>query len=169
MPILIASGDGASIESNAWVSFAIQMRVNAESITVDGAPVPTSGVLRRFDPPTGPGVRVDTHVHAGYTISPRYDSLIAKVIVHGSNLVHATVRSAAALESMVIDGVGTNVDLLHGIVSSVPFAQGPWDTGFIPSQLQALLSHRRPAGQAERPTDEMSHDGKGPAVPNVRA
>jgi acetyl/propionyl-CoA carboxylase alpha subunit/acetyl-CoA carboxylase carboxyltransferase component len=122
---------------------AIQLRVNAESLGPDGAPVPSTGQLGRFTLPTGPGVRVDTHGYPGYRVSPRYDTLLAKIIVHGPDLAQATARAATALAETDIAGVATNADLLHGIVSSQAFLAGPWDTGFIAGHLAELRAHRR--------------------------
>ena len=122
---------------------AIQVRVNAETLGPDGAPVPSTGQLSRFTLPTGPGVRVDTHGYPGYRIGPRYDPLLAKIIVHGPDLTQAAARAAAALEETVIAGVATNADLLHGIVSSEAFHAGPWDTGFVAEHLEELRTHRR--------------------------
>jgi acetyl/propionyl-CoA carboxylase alpha subunit/acetyl-CoA carboxylase carboxyltransferase component len=123
---------------------AIQVRVNAETLDDDGAPRPSTGQLTRFDLPTGPGVRIDTHGYLGYHVSPRYDSLLAKIIVHGSDLAQATARVRAALDELVIAGVSTNADLLHGIVSSPDFRAGRWDTGFVAGHLDELRAHHRP-------------------------
>jgi acetyl/propionyl-CoA carboxylase alpha subunit/acetyl-CoA carboxylase carboxyltransferase component len=122
---------------------AIQFRVNAETLGPDGDPVPSTGELSRFDLPAGPGVRVDTYGYPGYHISPRYDPLLAKIIVHGPDLARATARAKAALAETVIAGVATNADLLHGIASSGAFLAGPWDTGFVAEHLAELRAHRR--------------------------
>ena len=122
---------------------AIQVRVNAETLGPDGHPVPGAGQLSRFTLPTGPGVRVDTHGYPGYRVSPRYDPLLAKIIVHGPDFAQATARARAALEETVIAGVATNLDLLHGIVSAEAFRAGPWDTGFVAGHLKELRAHRR--------------------------
>ncbi|MGV9868008.1 carboxyl transferase domain-containing protein, partial [Rhodococcus koreensis] len=123
---------------------AIQVRVNAETLGADGVPVPSAGILRRFEMPSGPGVRVDTYGFRGYRTSPRYDSLLAKVIVHGEDLPRACARTIGALEELAIDGVATNADLLHGIVASEEFRSAPWDTGFIARNIGRLLEHIRP-------------------------
>ncbi|MBS0405095.1 MAG: hypothetical protein JSS17_01835 [Proteobacteria bacterium] len=144
---------------------AIQVRVNAETLDANGSPVPSAGTLRRFDMPAGPGVRVDTYGYRGYRTSPRYDSLLAKVIVHGANLKQATVRMGAALEECAIDGVATNLDLLHAIVSSSVFVSDPWDTGFIAQHLASLRGHRRPQVFA----DEASSEEQGNAAAKLPA
>lgn len=136
---------------------AIQVRVNAETLDADGAPVPSAGTLQRFDMPAGPGVRVDTYGYRGYRTSPRYDSLLAKVIVRGADLGQATTRMGAALEDCAIDGVATNLDLLHGIVSSPAFVSDPWNTDFIPRHFASLRDHRRPhASAAEESRAELA-------------
>ncbi|MET8815510.1 carboxyl transferase domain-containing protein [Streptomyces sp. NPDC004549] len=137
---------------------AVQVRVNAETLGGDGTPVPSAGVLRRYEMPTGPGVRVDTYGYRGYRTSPRYDSLLAKVVVQGADLSQACARTVAALEELVIDGVATNADLLHGIVSSSAFRSAPWDTGFIADHIDHLLRHARPSGgEEEHAEQEESH------------
>ncbi|KAF0805156.1 carbamoyl-phosphate synthase L chain ATP-binding protein [Alcanivorax xiamenensis] len=124
--------------------FAVQARVNLETLDVDGSPRPGSGVIHGFALPSGPGLRVDTYGYAGYRVSPRYDSLIAKVIGHGDDFVTAARRTAAALAEFGIEGVPTNLDLVHGIVTEPDFVRGRFDTGYLDQNLPALLSHRRP-------------------------
>lgn len=132
---------------------AIQVRVNAETLGPDGAPVPSAGVLRRFEMPSGPGVRVDTYGYQGYRTNPRYDSLLAKVIAHGADLSRACARAEGALEELEIDGVATNADLLHGIVSSQRFRTIQWDTGFIAANIEQLITHTRPSAATPEETD----------------
>jgi pyruvate carboxylase len=89
---------------------AIQLRVCTETIAPDGSVRPTGGTLAAFDPPSGPGVRVDHAAYAGYTTSPRYDSLLAKVIVHAPSaaFADAIARADRALAELRVDGVATN-------------------------------------------------------------
>ncbi|MGW6485299.1 carboxyl transferase domain-containing protein [Streptomyces sp. NPDC055059] len=138
---------------------AVQVRVNAETLDEDGTPVPSAGVLRRFEMPTGPGVRVDTYGYRGYRTSPRYDSLLAKVVVHGADLSQACSRTVGALEELVIDGIATNTDLLHGIVSSPSFRSAPWDTRFIADNIEHLLLHARPSSGGEDEAEQ--EEGRG--------
>ncbi|KXP04873.1 acetyl-CoA carboxylase family protein [Tsukamurella tyrosinosolvens] len=146
-------------EAPAPRGLAIQVRVNAETLGSDGAPVPSAGVLGRFEMPSGPGVRIDTYGYRGYRTSPRYDSLLAKVIVHGEDLQRAGARAIAALEELVIDGVATNADLLHGILSSREFWAAPWDTGFIARNIGDLVGHIRPRGaESQEPGPEIEQD-----------
>lgn len=124
--------------------FAVQARVNLETMAADGAPQPSSGTIGAFVLPSGPGVRVDTYGVPGYRVSPRYDSLIAKVIGRGQDFADAAARTAGALAEFVITGVPTNLDLLHGIVTDPDFTDGELTTDFIPTHLAGLIEHRRP-------------------------
>jgi pyruvate carboxylase len=95
---------------------SIQLRVNAETMGSDGMVIPSMGTLRTFDPPVGPGARVDTCGYASYTISPLYDSLLAKVIVTGNSLSDALVLARRALAEFRIDGVACNLDFLASVL-----------------------------------------------------
>ncbi len=110
---------------------AIQTRVNMETMDADGSVVPTAGTLAAFSPPSGPGVRVDTFGRAGLTPSPRYDSLLAKVItrVRGSSMFSAAVRKAqTALDEFGIEGIRTNIGFLREILSHSHTHAGPVTT-----------------------------------------
>jgi len=139
---------------------AIQARVNAESLSCDGTPIASAGTLRQFDMPSGPGVRVDTYGYRGYRTSPRYDSLLAKVITHAATFEQAVARMVEALEDAVVDGVDTNLDLLHGIIGDAAFTQDPWDTGFLPRHLPRLLEHRRPSVLTAAVAEEVPEAGE---------
>lgn len=97
------------------LGFAVQWRINAETLDAQGNAAPGSGTLRRFDLPAGPGVRVDTHGAAGATPSPHYDTLLAKLIVHtrSPRFADALRRSQRALAECRIEGVATNLALLQ--------------------------------------------------------
>jgi len=110
---------------------AIECRINAEDPSNNFKPHP--GVITRFFSPGGPGVRVDTHVHAGYKIPPNYDSLIAKLIVHGADREAARLRMRRALEEFVIDGIKTTVPLYLEVFGHSAFVSGRIDTTFIES------------------------------------
>jgi acetyl/propionyl-CoA carboxylase alpha subunit/acetyl-CoA carboxylase carboxyltransferase component len=121
--------------------FAIQARVNTERLTRDGSLQPTGGVLRRFAPPSGPGVRVDTYGYAGYATNPNFDSLLAKVIGHSaSEEFEQTVRrTVRALDEFQIEGVGTNLDLLRRILGHEDFVAGAVHTQWLEGQLETLV------------------------------
>ena len=96
--------DGATLDALALDTLpragaAIQARVNAETLRTDGTLQPGGGTLTRFQPPAGRGVRVDTAGYPGYTVNPRYDSLLAKVITEGATLEEAARRAVRASRS----------------------------------------------------------------------
>ena len=95
---------------------AVQVRVNAETMRPDGMFLPGAGTLGRFQPPAGRGVRVDTAAYPGYTVSPHYDSLLAKVITTGGTLEEAARRAVRALAEFDIAGVPTNAALLQALL-----------------------------------------------------
>jgi acetyl-CoA carboxylase, biotin carboxylase subunit len=108
---------------------AIELRINAEDPSRDFAPGP--GKVTRFRPPLGPGVRVDTFVEEGATISPYYDSLIAKVIVHDASRKLAIDRARRALGEFEIEGVPTTRAVLFDILASDEFQSGEYSTSFL--------------------------------------
>lgn len=133
--IRIANGatltDVGLAEPPTPVGFAIQARVNSETLRADGTVRPHSGTLRAFTPPSGPGVRVDTHAYTGYAVNQRYDSLLAKVIARGRDFPAASARCAEALDECQVDGLITNIPLLRKIVADSDFRDGNWDTSFV--------------------------------------
>jgi acetyl/propionyl-CoA carboxylase alpha subunit/acetyl-CoA carboxylase carboxyltransferase component len=94
---------------------AMQARVNAETLRADGSVTASGGTLARFQPPSGPGIRVDTLGYAGYRLNPRYDSLIAKVIASGPTAAVARSRLARGLAEFDLEGVATNADVLRAL------------------------------------------------------
>ena len=124
--------------------FAIQCRLNAETLDENGEPRSTAGTMTRFDMPSGPGVRVDTGSCAGTTVSPRFDSLLAKVITTGSSFAAAARRAASALTEVDTSPVATNRALLHAVVTDPAFVAGDFDTSFLPARLDDFARHRAP-------------------------
>ncbi len=108
---------------------AIECRINAENPDRDFAPSP--GVIQIFHPPGGPGVRLDTHVYAGYKVPPFYDSLLAKLIVHGTDRPEAIARMRNALSSFVLEGVHTTIPFLLEVLDHPEFVAGNVDTKFL--------------------------------------
>ena len=104
--------------------YAIQVRVNAESTDAQGQARPAFGRLERFDPPTGPDVRVDTHGYTGYAPSPNFDTLLAKLIVTSTTprFADAVRRLQRAVSEFRIVGVPTNLHLLHALAQRDDFA-----------------------------------------------
>ena len=124
------------------LGFAVQWRINAETLDAQGNATPGSGTLRRFDLPAGPGVRVDTHGAAGATPSPHYDTLLAKLIVHtrSPRFADALRRSQRALAECRIDGVATNLALLQVLAARPEMESQQVHTRWLESVLPQLLS-----------------------------
>ncbi|POX83473.1 carbamoyl-phosphate-synthetase [Mycobacterium kansasii] len=126
---------------------AIQTRVNAETMAAAGSVLPAAGTLTVFSPPSGPGVRVDTYGRVGLSVSPRYDSLLAKVITHisGSSFAAAVRKARTALSEFSIEGVATNLALLQELLSDNKVQSGIVRTSFVDEKLPGLaaaaLSH----------------------------
>jgi acetyl-CoA carboxylase, biotin carboxylase subunit len=115
---------------------AIEIRINAEDPSRGFAPAP--GVIERFRPPLGPGIRVDTHVEEGSVIPPHYDSLIAKVLVWDESRPRAIVRTLRALSELEVRGVPTTRDVAIDVLRSEEFASGRYSTTFV-SEMQGRL------------------------------
>jgi acetyl-CoA carboxylase biotin carboxylase subunit len=105
---------------------AIEFRINAEDPGRDFRPDP--GKISVFEPPSGDGIRIDTHVESGYEIPPFYDSMIAKLIVRGSDRDDAIRRSERALEEFRIEGVTTTIPIHRRILAEPAFREGAYDT-----------------------------------------
>ena len=127
--IRIASGEPLSIRGDLRLrGHAIEFRINAED-PVTFAPHP--GRITVFHPPGGPGVRVDTAVYAGWTVPPHYDSLLAKLIVHGKDRAEALARGRRALELFTVEGVKTSIPLHLSILDDPGFQKGIFSTRFM--------------------------------------
>ena len=111
---------------------AIECRINAED-PVNFSPQP--GRITAVNFPGGFGVRVDSHVYGGYEVSPYYDSMLAKLIVHGADRPTALKRMRRALEEFVVEGIRTNVALHKWIARQPPFVEGRYDTHFLDEYL----------------------------------
>jgi len=129
--ITIAAGAPLSFVMNGHRlrGHAIECRVNAEDPSRNFQPSP--GLITTYHPPGGPGVRVDTHIYAGYTVPPYYDSLLAKVIVHGNTRTEALARMRQALDSFIIEGVTTTIPFLGRVMRHPDFVAGKIDTKFL--------------------------------------
>lgn len=120
--------------------YAIQARVNMETLGADGRVRPSGGLLAAFDPPHGPGVRVDTFGYAGYATNPHFDSLLAKVIAHGGPSFEAVAnRTYRALAEFRIDGVATNVPFLQTVLQHEDFLNGAVHTTFVDDNVASLV------------------------------
>jgi acetyl-CoA carboxylase biotin carboxylase subunit len=128
--IRVAAGERLSVkELPPLRGHVIECRVNAEDPARNFQPSP--GKIEVFHPPGGPGVRLDTHVYAGYTVPPFYDSLIAKLVVQGRDRQEAIRRMHMALESFIIEGVTTTIPFLGRVMMHKKFQAGDIDTKFL--------------------------------------
>ncbi|MBI5555908.1 MAG: acetyl-CoA carboxylase biotin carboxylase subunit [Elusimicrobia bacterium] len=112
---------------------AIECRINAEDSEKDFIPSP--GKITRFLVPGGPGVRVDTHIYTGYTITPYYDSMVAKILTYGHDRNEATIRMQRALSEFVIEGVKTTIPFHLRILDNQHFKKGEVYTNFIQKRI----------------------------------
>ncbi len=108
---------------------AIECRINAENPQKGFRPSP--GKVEIFHVPGGNGVRIDSALYNGYTIPPTYDSMVAKLIVHGKNRNEAIVKMKRALEEFAIEGIDTNIEFLFDILCNEKYLKGDFDTSFI--------------------------------------
>jgi acetyl-CoA carboxylase biotin carboxylase subunit len=136
--IRVAAGEPLSLQlhGNRLRGHAMECRVNAEDPARNFQPSP--GLITAYHPPGGPGVRVDTHIYAGYTVPPYYDSLLAKVIVHGNDRDEAIARMRQALDSFIIEGVTTTIPFLGRVMRHPDFVAGKVDTKFLEREPQLL-------------------------------
>jgi len=130
----IASGEKLELKQDdiKFNGHSIECRINAENPDCNFRPSP--GEIKELNLPGGNGVRVDTSVYSGYRIPPTYDSMIAKIIVHGKDRKEAIAKMKRALEECVIDGIETNIDFLYKILDNENFVSGNFDTSFISTE-----------------------------------
>jgi acetyl-CoA carboxylase biotin carboxylase subunit len=114
----------------------IECRINAEDPSRNFQPSP--GRIEVFHPPGGPGVRLDTHVYAGYTVPPYYDSLIAKLVCQGRDRQEALRRMHMSLETFIIQGVTTTIPFLARVMLNARFQAGDVDTKFLERESDLL-------------------------------
>jgi len=135
----IAAGEplGFSQEDLNVSGHAIECRINAEDYENDFAPAP--GKITFMHLPGGIGVRVDTALYNGFTQSPFYDSMAAKIIVHGRTREEAIRRMKRALEETVLEGIKTNIGLQYTILSHHDFISGNYNTGFLDANPQLTV------------------------------
>nr|WP_294530382.1 acetyl-CoA carboxylase biotin carboxylase subunit [uncultured Blautia sp.] len=108
---------------------AIECRINAENPQKNFRPSP--GTITELHLPGGQGIRVDTGIYPGYTVPPYYDSMLAKLIVHGNTREEAIAKMKSALGEVVIQGVDTNIDYQFEILSHPDFQSGNFNVGFL--------------------------------------
>ncbi|MGW5880391.1 carboxyl transferase domain-containing protein [Nocardiopsis terrae] len=122
--------------------YAVQARVNLETTGADGAALPSSGTLTAFAPPTGPGVRVDTHGAVGHTAGDGFDPLLAKVVAHAprGGLTDAADRAERALAEFTVAGADTDIAFLRAVLRHPCFRTGTATTAFVGEHLTELLA-----------------------------
>ncbi|MFB5982240.1 acetyl-CoA carboxylase biotin carboxylase subunit [Streptococcus thermophilus] len=130
--IRIAAGEKLSVSQDdiEIKGHAIECRINAENPKFNFAPSPGK-ISNLYLPSGGVGLRVDSAVYPGYTIPPYYDSMIAKIIVHGENRFEALMKMQRALYEFEIDGVVTNADFQLDLISDRSVITGDYDTSFL--------------------------------------
>ena len=119
---------------------AVQVRVNLETMAADGSAKPAGGLLSAFEPPTGPGIRVDGFGYAGYRTSTRFDSLLAKLIVHSGagGVGGAVAKACRALSEFRIEGSATNIGFLQTLLAQPAVAAGEVHTRYIEQHMSEL-------------------------------
>lgn len=138
--IRVAAGEPLGYAQHDLVArgHAIECRVNAEDPQNHFAPA--AGTVSKLVFPGGPGIRVDTHLYAGATIPPYYDSMIAKVVAFGDTREVAIARMERALRETLIEGVSTTIDLCLQILATPAFRDGRYDIEFLPNRLMSGLA-----------------------------
>jgi acetyl-CoA carboxylase biotin carboxylase subunit len=135
--IRVAAGEPLSVRSLPPLrGHVIEVRVNAEDPARNFQPSP--GRIEVFNPPGGPGVRVDTHIYTGYSVPPYYDSLLAKLICQGSTRAEAIKRMQIALDFFIVEGVTTTVPFLGRVMQNPRFQEGAVDTKFLERESDLL-------------------------------
>ncbi len=128
----------SATESPRVHGHAIEFRINAEDPTKNFMPNP--GLIQKLELPGGPGVRLDTHAYAGYRVPPTYDSLVAKLIVHGKTRDEAIARARRALKEFKIEGIATTIPFHLALLQNEAFNAGQVYTDFIEKELPEFLS-----------------------------
>jgi acetyl-CoA carboxylase biotin carboxylase subunit len=136
--IRIASGEPLSLSQQDvhFLYHAIECRITAEDAQADFRP--QTGTVTQYVAPGGPGVRVDSHLYAGYEVPPYYDSLLAKLIVWGKTREEAIIRARRALDEFIIEGLPTTIPFLRSLLDHPGFVQGETYTRFIQEEAVAL-------------------------------
>jgi len=138
---------GISQDDVRMTGWAIECRITAEDPYSNF--MPSTGQITHMLLPTGPGVRVDTGVYRGFEISPYYDSLISKLIVHGHSRAEAILRMRRALEEYRIVGVRTNIPFHQNLMDSHRYMAGQFDTRFVEERFSMADSERLRASEPD--------------------
>ena len=129
--IRIAAGEPLGIQQSEIVprGHAIEFRINAEDPAHDFRP--SAGLVENYQAPGGPGIRMDSHLYAGYEVPPYYDSLLGKLIAWGPDRETAIARGRVALDELVIDGLTTNVEIHRALLENETFLEGRMTTSML--------------------------------------
>lgn len=132
--IKIAAGEPLGFTQDDVVirGHAIECRINAENPEKNFMPCP--GTITEVHLPGGRGVRIDTHIYAGYQVPPNYDSMLLKLIVYDRDRQSAIAKMRSALGELVIEGIDTNIDFQYEILNNEAYQEGQIDTDFIPKE-----------------------------------
>jgi acetyl-CoA carboxylase biotin carboxylase subunit len=132
--LYIASGEPLRMKQEDIVirGHAIECRINAEDSKTF---MPSPGKIIAYHAPGGPGIRMETHIYAGYTVPPNYDSMIGKVIAHGDDRHSAIARMKGALSEIVIEGINSNIQLQIDIMNDTAFQAGGADIHYLEKKL----------------------------------
>ena len=151
--ILIAAGEPVSVRQQdvRFGGHALECRINAEDVSNGFLPAP--GTIARYREPAGPGVRVDSGVVAGSEISPLYDPMIAKLVVHGLDREHARRRTLRALDEFEIAGVKTLLGFHKALLMHPCFVEGETCHGLVESELMAARAAELEDGRPFAPSD----------------
>lgn len=132
--IRIAAGEKFTLRQKdiQFRGHAIECRINAEDAFKF---IPSPGLISKWHTPGGPGVRMDSHVFAGYTVPPNYDSMIAKLITYGATREQAIARMDIALSEMIVEGIKTNIPLHRELMQDTNFQQGLFSIHYLEEKL----------------------------------
>ena len=138
---------------------SVQVRVNLETMARDGSSRPGGGVLSAYEPPAGPGIRVDGFGYSGYATSIHYDSLLAKLIVNGPDLGAALRKTRRALAEFKIEGARSNTEFLGALLKTASFEDGAIHTRFVEENIDALLDQEAERARYFSPEREVQMAG----------
>jgi acetyl-CoA carboxylase biotin carboxylase subunit len=139
MQIRIAAGEKLALKQRdvELAGHAIECRINAEDPYKF---TPSPGRITNLHMPGGPGIRVDSHAYAGYTVPPNYDSLIGKIIAYGDTREQAIARLSIALSETIIEGIKTNIPLHQDLLRDAAFLRGGTSIHYLEERLAKLVN-----------------------------
>ena len=158
--------------------FAMELRINAEQLDSQGQAKPSHGIIESCDLPAGPGIRVDTAAYTGFRINPRFDPLLAKLVVYSpsSDFEDLLVRARRALSEFRVRGITTNIALLERLLQHPDFRSGCLYTRFVEDHIAELAGDgttedktSEPAGDNQDPTARSGPEGTIPVTAAMQA